>query len=171
MTTEALLDAVQAGPGVRLLDLACGPGHTAAAARSRGATVLGIDSSAAMIEQARQRFPALSFAVEDMAHPPAGPWDAITCRFGAHHAGPAWLGAAFRALRNGGRIAIVENEPLGAHDHGGKVTASEWKRRLEEAGFVEVSVRALKVRIPTPVPASGGNVAETPGCLVTGRKA
>lgn len=145
--TEALLDAAGATPGTRLLDLACGPGHTTAAAHARGANVLGVDRSAGMIFQARQRFPGVPFAVGDMATPPAGPWDAIMCR-DAHHADPAWMVAAFRVLRSAGRIALAETEPEGPGDQGGKVEASEWVRRLEEAGFVGVTSREFHVGLP-----------------------
>lgn len=168
--TDSLLDAAHAGPGVRLLDLACGPGHTTAAAQARGAIALGIDRSRAMVEQARQRFPTVSFAVGDMARPPVGPWDAIVCRFGAHHADPAWLRAAFQVLRSGGRLAVAENEPLGDHDHGGKAPAREWQRRLEDAGFGGVAVQALSLRVPTPGNRAGDGPAESAGCIVSGRK-
>jgi len=52
-TADALLEAAGAGPGTRLLDVACGPGFIAGAAAQRGAAVVGLDFSAAMIAQAR----------------------------------------------------------------------------------------------------------------------
>src|SRR5437870_13772019 len=58
-TADALLDAVAAGAGTRLLDVATGPGFIAAAAAARGATVTGLDFSPAMIAAARARNPAL----------------------------------------------------------------------------------------------------------------
>ncbi len=48
-----LLDAVGAGPGVRLLDVATGPGHLASQAAERGAAVTGVDVSPAMVEIAQ----------------------------------------------------------------------------------------------------------------------
>jgi len=50
-----LLDAVGAAPGVRLLDVACGPGYVAAAAQARGARAVGIDFSAVMVAEALVR--------------------------------------------------------------------------------------------------------------------
>jgi hypothetical protein len=39
---EPLLDAVDAGPGTRLLDLATGPGYVAGRAAARGAEAVGL---------------------------------------------------------------------------------------------------------------------------------
>lgn len=142
--TEVMLDAVEAGAGKRVLDLACGPGHTTAAAQARGATALGIDNSVAQIEAARRRFPGSDFVIGDMQAPPAGPWDAVVCRLGAHHADPAWMRAAFRVLVPGGRLAIAE---LGAVDRHGMQEPSHWVRLMEEAGFVGCEVTRLEVRI------------------------
>lgn len=48
-----LVDAVEAGAGTRLLDIACGPGLVAEAAAARGASVVGIDFAAAMVARVR----------------------------------------------------------------------------------------------------------------------
>src|SRR5207245_1792344 len=60
-TIAALLNAVRVAPGTRLLDVATGPGHVAAAAADQGADAVGLDFSAAMIAEARRRYPALTF--------------------------------------------------------------------------------------------------------------
>src|SRR5713226_3772200 len=68
LTTQAvgpLLDAVGAGPGVRLLDVASGPGYLADAAVKRGASAVGVDFTAAMVAQARQRYPAAEYRQGD----------------------------------------------------------------------------------------------------------
>ena len=64
-TAGALLDAAGAEPGTRLLDVACGPGFIAGAAAQRGATVVGLDFSAAMIASARRRLPSITFREGD----------------------------------------------------------------------------------------------------------
>lgn len=51
----------------RICDLGCGPGHIAAYLRERGAAVLGIDISAGMVAQARQRYPDIEFRQGKMA--------------------------------------------------------------------------------------------------------
>lgn len=146
--TDAMLDAVRAGPGTRLLDLACGPGYTTAAARERGAEAMGLDVAPGMIENARRRFPESRFSLGDMRAPPAGPWDAITCRLGAHHAEESWIAAAWSVLAPGGRMAIAE---FGAEDQAsrdrGMRPPSHWVRLFEAAGFEDVAVTTRALRL------------------------
>ena len=52
-----MLDAVNVGSGMRLLDVACGPGYATAAAAARGGTVLGIDFAAEMVALAQRKWP------------------------------------------------------------------------------------------------------------------
>ena len=61
---ELLLDAVDVRSGVRVLDLATGPGYVAAAAAQRGASVVGVDFSAAMVAEARHTIPLWHFKRE-----------------------------------------------------------------------------------------------------------
>src|SRR4051812_30340892 len=60
-----LLDAVGVPPAVDLLDVATGPGFIAAAAHARGATVVGLDFSPAMIAEAARRNPTIAFREGD----------------------------------------------------------------------------------------------------------
>src|SRR5215472_8336554 len=62
---EPLLDAADVGKGTRVLDVACGPGYVAGAARARGAIATGIDFSAAMILEAQRRYPDVDFRQGD----------------------------------------------------------------------------------------------------------
>ncbi len=157
--TDAMLDTVQAGPGARLLDLACGPGHTTAAAQLRGASALGLDITPAMVAAARSRFPDSHFEVGDMLAPPPGPWDAITCRFGAHHADAAWFQAAWRVLKPGGRIAIAELGPTNDESReNGMQEPSAWVRLLQDAGFGAVAVTTLTLDLH-PLAASDPELA------------
>ena len=52
---DALLDAADVARGVRLLDIACGPGFVASQARERGADATGLDFSPAMLAVAAAR--------------------------------------------------------------------------------------------------------------------
>jgi len=110
-TAEPTLDAVNASGGTRLLDVACGPGFIAGAAAARGALVTGLDFAAAMVAQARQRLPALTFREGDAEALPfeAGTFDAVVMNFGLLHlARPdAALAEAHRVLRPGGRYAFT----------------------------------------------------------------
>jgi trans-aconitate 2-methyltransferase len=60
-----LLTLLAPRPGERILDLGCGTGHLTAQIAAAGAEVLGLDSAPAMIEQARQAYPALRFELGD----------------------------------------------------------------------------------------------------------
>ena len=110
-TVVPLLDAVHAAPGVRLLDVATGPGYVAGAAAERGARVLGIDFSAAMLAVARERYPAVEFRAGDAEalDLPDASFDALACNFGVLHLSrPERALAEFhRVLRPGGRLGFT----------------------------------------------------------------
>jgi SAM-dependent methyltransferase len=108
---NALLDAADVRAGTRLLDVATGPGYVAAAAAARGATVVGVDFSSAMVERARQMHPTLEFAEDDaeaLAFA-AAEFGAVVMNFGLLHlASPeAAVSEAHRVLVSGGRYAFT----------------------------------------------------------------
>lgn len=109
-TIEPLLDAVRVKGGVRLLDIASGPGYVAAAAAKRGAIVLGVDFSGAMIEQARQLHPSIDFRQGDAEQLPVGNglFDAAVMNFGILHLGRPEIALmeAGRVLRDSGRFGF-----------------------------------------------------------------
>ncbi|MCU1384224.1 MAG: hypothetical protein JWL71_2921 [Acidobacteria bacterium] len=110
-TAPALLDAVGAAAGTRLLDVASGPGFIAGAAAGRGASVVGVDFAPAMVAAARRRHPAIEFRhgdAEALAFPDASV-DAVVMNFGMLHlARPdAAIAEARRVLRPGGRFAFT----------------------------------------------------------------
>jgi SAM-dependent methyltransferase len=111
MFVESLLAAVDAGPRVRLLDVACGPGYVAGAAAERGAEVIGLDVAEEMVVRARERYPSVEFVAGDahaLPHADAA-FDAVTMNFGIHHvADPERVFAeARRVLRTGGVYAFT----------------------------------------------------------------
>lgn len=54
-----------AGPGVRLLDVACGTGYVAALATSRGAAAIGVDFVASMVGEAKKLHPSTEYREGD----------------------------------------------------------------------------------------------------------
>ena len=71
-TIPKLLDHAKLFPGAKVLAAGCGPGFVAASAKLLGADVEGIDFSEGMVEQAKDRFPDIEFAVADVEDLPAG---------------------------------------------------------------------------------------------------
>ena len=143
LTTQAigpLLDAARVGPGVHLLDVATGPGYVAAAAAGRGASVTGIDFSAAMLAEARRHHPAIDFQAGDAAALPFADasFDAVVMSFGLLHlAHPDQaLAEARRVLRPGGRIGFTV-----------------WARPEQAVGF-DIVLRAIRRhgRLDVPLP-------------------
>ncbi len=114
LTGEAvpdLLDAAGVADGSRVLDVGTGPGNTAAQARQRGAAVIGIDFSAAMLAEARQRHADIEFKeanAEDLPFKDSE-FDAVVSNLAVHHMGRPgqFLSEARRVLRDGGRIAFT----------------------------------------------------------------
>jgi ubiquinone/menaquinone biosynthesis C-methylase UbiE len=80
---DPLLDAVEIGPGERVLDVATGPGYFAAKAAERGAVTTGLDNAEAMLSLARRRHPKIEFRRGDVeALPfPDGSFDAVVGNF------------------------------------------------------------------------------------------
>jgi SAM-dependent methyltransferase len=143
LTTQAigpLLDAARVGPGVRVLDVATGPGYVAAAAAGRGATVVAVDFSAAMLAEARRHSPAIDFREGDAeALPlPDESFDAVVMNFGLLHLGrpDQALAEAHRVLRPGGRLGFTV-----------------WAKPEEAVGF-GIVLRAIQRlgRLDVPVP-------------------
>ena len=108
---DRLLDAAAVGSGRTVLDVACGPGRIAARAAALGADVTGTDVAAAMLEQARSRYPAIDFvqaAAEELPFPDDR-FDAAVAGFlFLHLARPEHVASELaRVLASGGRIAAT----------------------------------------------------------------
>jgi SAM-dependent methyltransferase len=179
-TADALLDAARVSTGTRVLDVATGPGPIAAAAAARGAQVVGLDFSRAMIAEAQRTHPAIAFQEGDAEALPfdASSFDAVVMNFGLLHlARPeAAIAEAHRVLRTGGRYALTvwsaPEEAVGfgmvlraVQEHGNPnvplpegppffrfSTPAEFRMTLELAGFSGVDVRTLPLtwRVSSP---------------------
>jgi SAM-dependent methyltransferase len=176
---EPLLDAVRAGAGTRLLDVATGPGYVAAAAADRGAAVVGADIAPAMVELARSLHPSLDFVEADAERLSFGDasFDAVTGNFMILHLGrPERVAAELaRVLAPGGRLALTTwDAPSRSRMPGVFVDAfqraeaspppdlpegpplfrfaddAEFTSLLEGAGLTDVDVRAVAFELPVP---------------------
>lgn len=93
----------------RILDVGCGTGHLTAQIAASGAKVIGLDSSAAMIETAQAAYPNLAFKQADATNFSfAEPFDAVFSNAALH-----WVLQAedavqcmSQALRSGGRFVM-----------------------------------------------------------------
>ncbi|WP_088105730.1 class I SAM-dependent methyltransferase [Halalkalibacter urbisdiaboli] len=104
---EYLFDVLEPKKGESILDVGCGTGDLAAKIAETGAEVVGIDYSTNMIQQAQQKYPHISFLVEDAASLPfVQQFDAVFSNAALH-----WmkqpehvLQSIFQALKPGGRF-------------------------------------------------------------------
>src|ERR1035438_9719988 len=64
---QDLIGLLEPRSGQRILDVGCGPGQLTAQIAAAGAEVTGIDSSPAMLAEARKNYPGLRFELMDAA--------------------------------------------------------------------------------------------------------
>jgi SAM-dependent methyltransferase len=142
-------------PGMRFVELGCGPGWMTRFAARHGLEAVGYDIAPKMIEIAREAAAAegveATFEVGDMETLDLGRrFDTALVYDAIHHTPRADLafGAAHRALRPGGHLLIAE--PNWKHRYQGRKASEEFgatelgytprrlKRLLREAGFHDI---------------------------------
>jgi len=136
---ESLLDIIGVAPGTRLLDVATGPGYVASAAAERGAHVVGIDFSAAMVAKAAELFPGLDFREGDAENLPFDDkeFDRVTMNFGVLH-----FGNPERAVSEAGRV-------LGPN---GRFGFTAWAAPDKTVGFSLLSDAVMEFGEPVDTP-------------------
>jgi len=163
--------------GEKILDLGCGTGTLSAQIARQGALVTGVDSSADMIEGAREKYAELSFAVADgQALSYAAEFDAVFSNAALH-----WMPRAADVVRGVRRALVPGGRFVAEFGAAGNVatvtdvvsallrewgvdpapyvswffpTPAEYASLLEAQGL---TVRALRYfERPTPVPGEDG---------------
>ena len=159
-TLRWLLANANPQPTDFMLDVATGTGFTALAFAPHVATVIGLDVSPGMLEQARRqagerRIPNAVFQTGAAEALPFGDgsFDIVTCRIAPHHFldVPNFLNETARVLRPGGRLALVDTtvpddspeaaawqngvEAVRDPSHVRNYTPREWRAMTEEAGL------------------------------------
>lgn len=134
--------------GARVLDLGCGPGHSAAQMRDGGFSVTAMDGSAEMAALAHSQF-GLTVKVGDFADlSDVALYDGVWANFSLLHAPkadmPGLLKAIARALCPGGVLSVGLKTGTGEHrDKIGRFyayyTGAEISAMLERAGFTILS--------------------------------
>ena len=109
---KAVVDAVDARPGERVLDLAAGTGTSSQPFADRGAEVVPCDFSQGMLRVGKRARPHLSFTAGDGMRLPFadGTFDAVTISFGLRNIvdPDAGLREMRRVTRPGGRLVVCE---------------------------------------------------------------
>jgi 2-polyprenyl-3-methyl-5-hydroxy-6-metoxy-1,4-benzoquinol methylase len=117
--TAALLDQAGLGPDAQVVDLGCGTGQISLPLASRGARVLAVDVSPAMVGRMRSEadrlgvtsLDGLAMPIEELVLPPESV-DLVVSSYALHHLRDAdkarLVSAAFEWLRPGGRLMIAD---------------------------------------------------------------
>jgi SAM-dependent methyltransferase len=138
------LDAADVGAGTSVLDLGCGTGGLAAAAATRGARVVGVDTDGAALALAAEAVPQGRFRVGDVHD--LGPVDAL--------GGPFSVVAAIQLLTHVANPLKVLREACRVTVPGGTLVTSVWGREKEcdVRVFGEALAPWLPPRRPVPGP-------------------
>ena len=109
---RAATQIIAPAPGMKILDLAAGPGSSSEPLHKAGATVFSTDFSDGMLAQGRISRPYLNFSKADALNLPfeADSFDLTTISFGLRNTVDyaKALAEALRVTKAGGRIVVVE---------------------------------------------------------------
>lgn len=113
MVLARMIQALEVGPGAKVLDVACGFGYSSAVLAGLGCSVVALDTEDALTEEARRRLAALGVKRVTTAtgplecgYPEGAPYDGILVN-GAVAQRPEEL---LRQLGNPGRLVCVEGQ-------------------------------------------------------------
>ena len=142
-----LLDALPARPGLRILDLGCGPGRDLLTLRRLGHVAVGLDGCDAFARMAREHSgcEVLAQSFFELALPDTS-FDGVFANASLFHVPratlPRVLGELLSALVPGGalfcsnpRAMTEEHEGFQGERYGSYLTLESWHRLFEAAGF------------------------------------
>ena len=171
---DQMADLLRAWRPARVLDLGCGGGHVSYRAAAWAGSVTAVDPTEAMLDAVRQTAAERGLANVETRQAaaealpfPAGQFDAVLCRYTAHHWPdvPAGLREARRVLGPGGRGVFIDSvapadrvldthlqavELLRDPSHVRNYALDEWTAMLGAAGFAVENVTVRKVRMDFP---------------------
>jgi SAM-dependent methyltransferase len=148
---EAAFDALEIGPGIRLLDAGCGAGLALVLAAKRGAIPTGLDAADGLLEVARERLPDVDLRHGDLEDLPFDDdtFDTVTAFNSVQYATDPT-----NALREIRRVA----KP------GAAVAVVTWG--TPEQCDMRAVLQSIGGLLPPPPPGSGGPFAlSAPGAL------
>jgi len=109
---KAATKIIAPAPGMKILDLAAGPGSSSEPLHKAGATVYSTDFSEGMLAQGRKSRPYLNFSKADALNLPfdSESFDVTTISFGLRNTVdyPTALAEALRVTKKGGRMVVIE---------------------------------------------------------------
>lgn len=146
---QDLVTLLAPAEGEKILDAGCGTGTLANEIASRGATVLGIDLSPAMIEKAKAAYPEISFQVADLTDFDLGrTFDAVFSNATLHWVRPpeAALLCIHKHLVPGGRFVLE----MGGYRNVAHIIEAI-KNALHDAGYAEEARRPGSWYFPSVV--------------------
>ncbi|XVX21044.1 demethylmenaquinone methyltransferase [Actinomycetota bacterium] len=112
MWRRAVIDAIAAKPGQRVLDIAAGTGTSSEPLADKGVHVVPADFSLGMLRVGHRRRPDMAFTAADATRLPFADdsFDAVTMSFGLRNVARRDLALAeyLRVTRPGGRLVICE---------------------------------------------------------------
>jgi len=138
---QNVLDVLEIKPGERILDLGCGTGHLTGEIQQLGGEVVGIDSSAEMVAQAKAIYPGIDFRVASGADFQFDkPFDAVFSNATLHwiHEADEVIKCVYNCLKPGGRF-VAE---MGGKDNMAIMIAATQKVLLKY-GYKELAERRI----------------------------